>query len=153
MGPEVAMEAADMIQAKHYIPIHTMPGGYSEDIVARFALESKVEVKPGETIALTAGSTSTGHAPQGKSCFSLGQNYPNPFNPNTILSFSLERRAAVTLTVHNGMGQAVSTVLSRDLEAGIHQVVWNAGDLCGGVYFCRLQAGGFSETRKLLLVR
>ncbi|MBN1893385.1 MBL fold metallo-hydrolase [bacterium] len=153
MGPEVAMEAAELIQARHYIPIHTKPGGYSAEIVARFTLDSKIEVKPGETIALEAQETKVGHGTARLPLFRLEQNYPNPFNPETTLSFSLERQAAVKLVIYDGLGRPVQTLLSRDLCAGSHGFVWNAGDLCGGVYFCRLHAGGGTETRKLLLVR
>ena len=85
--------------------------------------------------------------------FQLSQNYPNPFNPSTTISFSLPRSAFTTLTIFNTMGQRVAALLSWDLGPGTHSTVWNAGTMASGVYYCRLQAGNLTETKKLLLMK
>ena len=84
---------------------------------------------------------------------SLLQNYPNPFNPSTTIEFALPQRIFVTLKVFNLLGQEVATLVSEELNAGVHRRQWNAADLAGGVYFCRLEADHVIETRKLLLLK
>ena len=83
----------------------------------------------------------------------LEQNYPNPFNPSTTISFALAQRSHVTLTVFNTLGQQVATLVNGDIDAGYHEVKFDASNLASGVYFYRLQAGDFVQARKLLLVR
>lgn len=85
--------------------------------------------------------------------FTLRQNYPNPFNPTTTISFSIPHSTFATLTIFDALGRDVVTLVSEYLTPGIYQKKWNAGDAAGGVYYYRLQSGGFTETRKLLLLR
>jgi hypothetical protein len=85
--------------------------------------------------------------------FRLHQNYPNPFNPATTIRFDLPRRANVTLSVFNTLGQLVATLVQGEQEAGYQQVQFNASGLSSGVYFYRLTAGSVFDTRKLLVVR
>jgi hypothetical protein len=81
------------------------------------------------------------------------QNYPNPFNPSTTIHYGLSNRLHVTLTVYNTMGQKVAQLVNGDQEAGYHKVRFDGSGLSSGVYFYRFQAGDFSQTRKLLLLR
>jgi len=83
--------------------------------------------------------------------FKLDQNYPNPFNPTTRLRFSLSRSGPILLTVYTMRGEEVETLVSEWREAGHHEVVWDAGDLPGGIYLIRIRAGAYTETRKLIL--
>jgi len=85
--------------------------------------------------------------------FALDQNYPNPFNPTTTLRYGLPRRSYVSLVVYNTTGQRVATLVQGEREPGFYEVSFDATDLASGVYFYRLQAGSFLETRKLLLLR
>lgn len=85
--------------------------------------------------------------------FAVHQNYPNPFNPTTTISFSLPSKLFVRLKVFDALGREVSTLLSEELSAGTYSRQWNAEGLASGVYFYRMQAGNFVETRKLLLLR
>jgi len=83
----------------------------------------------------------------------LGQNYPNPFNPSTTIRYGLPIRSPVRLTVYNTLGQQVAQLVNGDVEAGYHEVQFDGSKLASGLYFYRIQAGTFVETRKLLLVR
>jgi glucuronoarabinoxylan endo-1,4-beta-xylanase len=85
--------------------------------------------------------------------FSLAQNYPNPFNPTTTISFNLPSRVFVSIEVFDLLGREVATILSEEMNAGTHSRQWNAGTLASGVYFYRLQAGSFTETKRLILLR
>ena len=85
--------------------------------------------------------------------FSLSQNYPNPFNPTTTISFVLPTRSFVSLKVFDMLGREVSTIVSGELQAGSYTQRWNAANMASGVYFYRLQAGTYSETKKLLLLK
>jgi hypothetical protein len=85
--------------------------------------------------------------------FRLNQNFPNPFNPSTTIRYGLPNRSLVTLTVFNMLGQQVVTLVQGELEAGYHEVKFDGSNLASGVYFYRLEAGDFVDTRRLLLAR
>jgi hypothetical protein len=89
---------------------------------------------------------------------SLAQNYPNPFNPSTTISFSVRESGPVRLVVYDVSGARVRTLLDEETSAGEHFVTWdgtnNAGhSVASGVYFYRLQAAGFTETRKMVVMK
>ena len=84
---------------------------------------------------------------------SLKQNYPNPFNPSTTIRYELPKASHVTLTVYDLLGREVATLVNDVEEPGYKSVQWDASRFSSGVYFCRLTAGEFIQTRKLLLVR
>ena len=85
--------------------------------------------------------------------FKLEQNYPNPFNPTTTIQFAVPAVSDVKLEVFNILGQKVSTLVNRRMEAGLHTVNFNASNLASGVYFYRLQSGSFVQTKKMLLIK
>jgi M6 family metalloprotease-like protein len=85
--------------------------------------------------------------------FSLAQNYPNPFNPSTIIKYELPTTSNIRLSVCDLLGREVTVLLNERREAGAHEVKFDASALSSGMYFYRLQAGEFVQTRKLLLVR
>jgi hypothetical protein len=85
--------------------------------------------------------------------FNVYQNYPNPFNPSTSIRYALPERSNVTLTVYNTLGQEVATLVQGEKEAGHHEAVLDASGLSSGVYFYRLTAGAFTETKRMLLLR
>ena len=83
----------------------------------------------------------------------LSQNYPNPFNPTTTIRYGLPAKLQITLIVYNSLGQQVAMLASGEQDAGFHEVRFNADRLASGMYFYRLMAGEFVQTRKLALVR
>ena len=84
---------------------------------------------------------------------SLHQNYPNPFNPSTTIRYGLPERSHVTLTVFNTLGQQVAKLVEGEMEAGYHEVKFDASPLSSGVYLYRLTAGEYVQARKLILLR
>jgi len=85
--------------------------------------------------------------------FHLAQNYPNPFNPATRIFYRLPRESSVRLTIVDFCGKTVATPVNGRQSAGPHEIEFTATDLASGVYFYRLQAGAFSETRRMVLIR
>jgi hypothetical protein len=86
--------------------------------------------------------------------FALSQNYPNPFNPSTTISFSLPSKSVVSLKIFDMLGREIATIVNNEmLSAGNYSKQWNAQGCCSGVYFYRLRAGTFTETKKLILLR
>ncbi|MBS4027484.1 MAG: T9SS type A sorting domain-containing protein [Ignavibacteriales bacterium] len=87
--------------------------------------------------------------------FSLLQNFPNPFNPITTIKFSLAKSTFVSLKVYNIVGEEIARLVSEELQAGNHQVIWNADGFASGVYFYRLQTeeGKFTQVKKLILLK
>lgn len=85
--------------------------------------------------------------------YSLIQNYPNPFNPSTVISFSLPEMTHVSLRVYDILGREVAALVNEVRPTGIHQVTFDAQRLASGVYFYTLNAGKYSQTRKMMLVR
>ncbi len=85
--------------------------------------------------------------------FELSQNYPNPFNPSTTIKYQLAAQSHVLISVYNTIGQLVATVVSTVQESGVYSVVFNDPNLSSGIYFYQLRAGGFVETKKMVLMR
>ncbi len=85
--------------------------------------------------------------------FSLDQNYPNPFNPATHFEFRIAESRMVTLTIYDILGREVATLVNDDKPAGVYSVTWNAAGYSSGTYFYRLQAGNFTSTRRMMLLK
>ncbi|HLP16487.1 MAG TPA: T9SS type A sorting domain-containing protein [Bacteroidota bacterium] len=85
--------------------------------------------------------------------FSLGQNYPNPFNPSTNFSFSIPSPSFVSLRIFDVVGREICVVLNEEMKAGSYTRQWSPKGLPSGVYFYRLQAGAYTETKRLLLLK
>jgi len=93
---------------------------------------------------------SDGNRPEG---YSLSQNFPNPWNPTTVIRYSLPGGGPVLMTVYNSLGQEVARPVDGYRHAGSHEVVLDGRGLTGGVYYCRILAGEFSDTKKLVLMK
>ncbi|MGH7494590.1 MAG: T9SS type A sorting domain-containing protein [bacterium] len=85
--------------------------------------------------------------------FSLSQNYPNPFNPATRIQYALPENAQVKLTVYDMLGQRVAVLVDKKQPAGYHEIIFQATPLPSGMYFYRLHAGSFVETRKMVVLK
>ncbi|MFK7846260.1 MAG: T9SS type A sorting domain-containing protein [Rhodothermales bacterium] len=85
--------------------------------------------------------------------FTLKQNYPNPFNPATTISYALQEDIQVSLVVYDVLGRVVSRLVDGLQRAGIHDVSFNAQSLSSGIYIYKLEAGSFSESRQMMLLK
>ncbi len=85
--------------------------------------------------------------------FGLSQNYPNPFNPSTTIRFELQTRLVVTLKVYDVLGRQIGILVNRPENVGVHSVTFYGSNLPSGVYFYRLEAGTYHDTKKLLLLK
>jgi len=90
--------------------------------------------------------------------FFLAQNYPNPFNPTTLISFGLPKDSDIKVEVFNLLGQRVKTLLSGQEKAGYKTIIWDGTNESGkgvasGVYFYKVDAGAFHDSRKMTLLR
>ena len=85
--------------------------------------------------------------------FALAQNYPNPFNPSTTIGYTLPMRSHVCLSVYTALGEEVAVLQDGEQESGYHAQGFDARGLSSGVYWYRLRAGSFTETRRFVLVR
>jgi hypothetical protein len=85
--------------------------------------------------------------------YKLNQNYPNPFNPGTEIGYSVAARGMVSLKVYDVLGREVAQLVSEEKEIGEYELHWVPNGLPSGAYFCRLVAGGFTETRKVMLLK
>ena len=91
--------------------------------------------------------------------FSLEQNYPNPFNPSTVINYSIPVGDAnlashpVILKIYDILGNEIKTLVNEVKRTGTYEITWNADNLPSGVYFYRLQAGDFIQTKKMILMK
>ena len=100
----------------------------------------------------------TEETPELPQTYSLSSNYPNPFNPETTISFSLPQASDVSLNVYNVKGQLVKTLINEQKELGNHSVIWAGKDnndrkVASGVYFYRINAGEFTDMKKMILIK
>ncbi len=85
--------------------------------------------------------------------FSLSQNYPNPFNPNTVIRFQVQIAGFVSLKVYDVSGKEVETIINEKLNPGTYEASFEGSGLNSGVYFYKISAGSFSETKKMILLK
>ena len=85
--------------------------------------------------------------------YTLSQNYPNPFNPTTAIEYYTPQLSQVKLVVYNMIGQEVQILEDGEKSSGLYEVEFNAANLPSGVYFYRLEAANFIETRKMILMK
>jgi len=85
--------------------------------------------------------------------FQLEQNYPNPFNPVTTISYLLPSRSEVRLIIYNLLGEEVARLVDSIQPAGLQQITWDASGVSSGIYFYRIQAGDFVQTKKMVLLK
>ena len=83
----------------------------------------------------------------------LMQNYPNPFNPSTTIRYSIPKESFVTIKVYDIIGREIATLVNERKAAGNYSVKFNAGNFPSGVYIYRIQSGGFTDTKKFILLK
>ncbi len=149
------------------IILHTTDGGeswtiqdvpFQQDINSIYFVDANSGWIAGDYGALakttTGGATSVweSHDPFVPNRFILEQNYPNPFNPTTAVSFVIGSSSFVTLKVYDVLGREIATLVNEVRQPGEYTVRWNADGIASGVYFYHLQAGTFSDTKKMLIL-
>jgi hypothetical protein len=85
--------------------------------------------------------------------FNLEQNYPNPFNPTTNIKYSVPENGFVKLAVYNLIGEEVKVLVNGQLNPGFYEIEFDAAYLPSGIYFYRIQAGNFNQTKKMILLK
>lgn len=85
--------------------------------------------------------------------FQLKQNYPNPFNPTTTIEYQIPKQSHVVLEIYNVLGDRVKTLVNKEESAGNYKINFNASNLPSGVYFYRIEAGNFNQSKKLILLK
>ncbi len=106
-----------------------------------------------KTLYATDGPSGLDSDEQTAGNFHLEQNYPNPFNPSTTIVYELPRQQQVTIEIFDSAGRKVATLLNGPQNAGRHELNFNAAHLASGVYYYRLSAGGFVQTKKMLVLK
>ncbi len=87
------------------------------------------------------------------SVFSISQNYPNPFNPATVINYQLPMNSKVTLKIYDVVGREVAALVNDIQNAGNYTVTWNASNISSGVYFYQIQAGNYTATKRMILMK
>ena len=85
--------------------------------------------------------------------YSISQNYPNPFNPTTTIRFGLPKRSNARLTIYDSLGKEITTLIEKEMEAGYHEIVFDASRLTSGIYFYNLTCGSHVSVKKMLLLK
>jgi hypothetical protein len=109
-----------------------------------FASDKKI------TIAVPSGITPNNG---GIKDYKLFQNYPNPFNPSTSIKFDVREAGDVKIVVYDLTGKAVQTLVNSKLQSGSYETSFNGSNLNSGVYFYKLISNGFTETKKMFLIK
>ncbi|MBE2228134.1 MAG: T9SS type A sorting domain-containing protein [Ignavibacteria bacterium] len=139
--------------------IKMMPPGQYEIICSRMGYESKsrfvtvVDNNLTEINFFYGDLTTVAGNEEIPSAFSLSQNYPNPFNPKTKIKFSLPARSLTKLAIFDLLGKEVANLVNRDLNAGYYEFELDASSLSSGLYFYRLSAGEYTETKKMVVIK
>jgi hypothetical protein len=149
------LETVAQLNETSYGETQTLTGSYSYVVCPVYAVG---EGAPSDTLDLVIAPpvSDDGHSPGLVNA--LHPNYPNPFNPSTTIALDLAKSGTVRLRIYNLRGQMVRSLFQGDLAAGFHRLVWDGQDdrrrpVASGVYLYRLEAPGFTQTRKMLLVK
>lgn len=138
---EISLEAVELENPKHSLSFVYNENG------------SGTPIKVEHPEFSTASVSFSGVGDNLPNTFALNQNYPNPFNPTTILSFDLPVASRVELSVYNVLGQQVTTLVNSEMEAGRHQVEFDGSLFASGIYFYRITADNFTETKKMVMLK
>jgi hypothetical protein len=150
IGDLITLNDSIWIAQGNWIVQDIMPGQYVNNLsflsIPPFAI-------PGLQTKLTDQITAVGNEKQIPETAILEQNYPNPFNPSTKIVYAIPQRSNVSLKVYNLLGNEVADLVNSEMEAGRYETNFDASSLPSGVYFYKLRAGNFVETKKMLLLK
>jgi len=140
-GEQIIIMPGDELEISFDIPAETPPEGFARKFFLKshgYYVSAKGGLIPDE--------------------FALHNNYPNPFNPSTTISFSLAAGVDVSLVIYNVLGQEVKNLHEGYKEAGTHQIIWGGDNnqgvpVASGVYFYKLKAGDFEQSKKMMLLK
>jgi hypothetical protein len=127
----------------------TGPGAYGGGVVMVGGGQNGIWYD-GSNVTPTGISQTGNETPE---TYSLSQNYPNPFNPVTNINFSIPKSSFVTLKVYDMLGREIASLVSGELTSGTYKVDFNASEITSGVYFYKIQAGDFTDTKKMILIK
>jgi hypothetical protein len=99
---------------------------------------------------VTVSAPLSSHGPAGPA---LSQNFPNPFNPSTTIGFRISATMRVTLKIYDLLGREVATLVEGNLGPGYHIAEWHADSFASGVYYCRMTAGSYTDSKKIVLLK
>lgn len=124
-----------------------LSGGYGSRLTGSFEIFDYILIKYSNNVGI---NKQTGQIPTD---YTLAQNYPNPFNPVTKINYSIPKQGLVTLKVYDILGREVRTLVNEVKMVGNYTVDFDGTGLSSGVYFYRIQAGSFSETRRMVMIK
>lgn len=137
----------------HFSHISSVQDASDPRVIYSFQKNSSSSAFPTVLSRLELSQTTGVDQEEMPAVFSLSHNYPNPFNPSTKIKFALPKSGNVSLKVYNPLGQEVTTLVDQELTPGVYEETWNATGTASGVYFYRLRAGDFVETKRMLLLK
>ena len=123
--------------------------GINVDIYEKSAFDGRSEPK----IAANNSSQKIAKADELPKAYMLLQNFPNPFNPSTTIKYALPENEKVTIEIYDMLGREVAELVNGEVEAGYHEVKFDASNLASGIYFYRMSAGSFIQVNKMLLLK
>ncbi len=125
--------------------------GGGDDCLAIYSTGSGTNVYASSSCQSTVGvGNNNSNIPK---IYSLSQNYPNPFNPTTNIKFSLPQQSFVKFVVYDILGNEVTTLINENMEAGNHEIDFNASGLASGIYLYKIEAGEFTAVKKMMLIK
>jgi hypothetical protein len=139
-----------MIIQGNYALTFSAPGYYSKTVNNIHAVNDSTTIVNVQLRPNTTGISQNGTAPKE---FKLHQNYPNPFNPKTIIGFQLPINNYVTLKIYDVLGREVATLVNETLKPGTYETEFDGSNYPSGVYYYRITAGDFTETKKMVLIK
>ncbi|MFZ4589914.1 MAG: T9SS type A sorting domain-containing protein [Ignavibacteria bacterium] len=126
------------------------PGAYTMTVTAKGPNGTPVHQR---TVSITVTGATSILNEEIPTSFNLEQNYPNPFNPTTKIGYSIAKTSNVKITVFNILGKEVASFLNQNQAPGNHFVIFNANSLTTGVYYYKIEAGDFTDVKKMTLIK
>jgi len=127
-------------------------GYFSDKLNIRYSTDTLLIGKQVKLVGHTTLVAVENEAEQIKGYY-LSQNFPNPFNPYTHITFSIPKDERVSLKIYNPLGEEIEEIVNKEFSSGKHTMNYNASNLPSGIYYYRINAGSFTKTKKLVLIK